>query len=79
MPPSAGDIKKTIRGLVYRCPLGTPVQGCPFTLLGLLSYESREAVLRRMTTDECVRLFELTPNCQCPADPRHCEAKQLKN
>lgn len=39
-------------------------------MLGLLSYESRESMLRAMSNEDCARLFDLTSPCQCPADPR---------
>jgi len=70
MTQPAPEIKKTVRGLVYRCPLENPVATCPFTMLGLLSYESRESMLRAMSNEDCARLFDLTSPCQCPADPR---------
>jgi len=75
MPKPAPEIKETIRDLIHRCPLGSHQGNCPFALLGLLGHASRESVLRGLSDDECVRLFELTGHCQCPADPRPASAE----
>jgi hypothetical protein len=70
MTQSAPELKKTIRDLIRACPLGSPVITCPFAMLGLLSYESRESLLRGLSDEEHVRLFDLATECQCPGDPR---------
>lgn len=73
MNPNDSDsvLSEKLLGLTYACPKGRYEAQCPFILLAGLSHSSREAVLKRMSRDELIGLFDLVPACRCPADPRH--------
>ena len=66
----AARLREKILSLTYDCPKAQYVSGCPFGILGGLSHATRKVALDRMSYGELERLFELTVDCACPADPR---------
>jgi hypothetical protein len=67
---ATAGLRRTMLLLTGTCPKGRHTPDCPFQMLGGLSYGGRKEVLARMERDELLYLFDLSPNCSCPADPR---------
>jgi hypothetical protein len=66
----AVDLREKMISLTYACPKGEYVPTCPFGILRGLSHPSRKELLARLNQGELLKLFELSTDCRCPADPR---------
>ena len=64
------ELREKLLSLTYRCPKGNYTPRCPFSMLNGLSDTSRRVVFARMSYTEMSTLFDLLPECACPADPR---------
>lgn len=57
------EARVRVAGLMFECPLGKCVPGCPLSSMRKLPKHERSEVLEQLTTDECMQICRKHNKC----------------